>query len=41
MRTPVQHALLTTFAGHRGTGLAGPLVAPPWGGGAEGASGGV
>ena len=26
--------------GHRGTGFAGPLVAPPWGGGAEGASGG-
>jgi len=29
------------FAGHRGTGFAGPLVSPPWGGGAEGASGGV
>jgi hypothetical protein len=26
---------------HRGTGFAGPQVAPPWGGGAEGASGGV
>ncbi|MDG5977841.1 hypothetical protein H010_21496, partial [Hydrogenophaga taeniospiralis CCUG 15921] len=26
--------------GHRGTGFAGPQVAPPWGGGAEGASGG-
>ncbi len=26
---------------HRGTGFAGPQVAPPLGGGAEGASGGV
>jgi len=25
----------------RGTGSAGPLAAPPWGGGAVGASGGV
>jgi len=24
----------------RGTGFAGPLAVPPWGGGAEGASGG-
>ena len=27
-------------SGRRGTGFAGPLAAPPWGGGAEGASGG-
>ena len=26
---------------HRGTGFAGPQVAPPLGGGAEGASGGL
>jgi hypothetical protein len=29
------------FQGHRGTGSAGPLVPPPWGGGAAGASGGI
>jgi len=29
-----------TVKGHRGTGFAGPLVAPPLGGGAAGASGG-
>jgi hypothetical protein len=31
---------LNSFAGHRGTGFAGPLVVPPGGGGAAGASGG-
>ena len=36
-----QAVLRATFAGHRGTGFAGPLVAPPSGGGAEGASGGL
>jgi hypothetical protein len=32
---------LTVRPSHRGTGFAGPQVAPPLGGGAEGASGGV
>jgi hypothetical protein len=27
--------------GHRGTGFAGPLVAPPWGGSAAGDAGGI
>jgi hypothetical protein len=28
-------------SGRRGTGSAGPLAAPPWGGSAEGAPGGA
>jgi hypothetical protein len=30
-----------TFQGHGGSGFAGPLVAPPWGGSAEGDAGGL
>jgi len=29
------------FRSHRGTGFAGPLVAPPWGGSAAGDAGGA
>jgi hypothetical protein len=31
MTTPVPHVPLIPFADHRGTGFAGPQVAPPWG----------
>jgi hypothetical protein len=31
MTTPVRHVLPVPFAGHRGTGFAGPQVAPPLG----------
>ncbi|MDP2680668.1 MAG: hypothetical protein Q8O85_18380 [Rhodoferax sp.] len=41
MRKPERHERHNTFQGHGGTGFAGPLVAPPWGGSAAGDAGGL
>ena len=41
MRKPNSHLSRGLFQGHGGTGFAGPLVAPPWGGSAAGDAGGL
>jgi hypothetical protein len=41
MKTLMSTARHNATQGYRGTGFAGPQVAPPWGGSAEGDAGGT
>lgn len=41
MRKPEHRGHPNAIQGHGGTGFAGPLVAPPWGGSAAGDAGGL